>query len=83
MQRALHSLLPSIDGIEVDVSDLGEVELRIVEGGIATPASVLSEGTLRMLGLLALASAEPPGLVGFEEPGTLSHPEGLRERLRS
>ena len=86
VQRALHSLLPSIDGIEVDVTDLGEVELRIVEGGIAMPASVLSEGTLRMLGLLALASAEPPGLVGFEEPENGVHPrriELIAELLRT
>ncbi len=85
-QRALHSLLPNIDGIEVDVTDLGEVELRIVEGGVAMPASVLSEGTLRMIGLLALASVEAPALVGFEEPENGVHPrriELIAELLRT
>ena len=48
--------------------DLGEVELRIREAGVAIPARVLSDGTLRMLGLLALAGTKgPPALVGFEE----------------
>lgn len=86
VEKALRSLLPNIDGIELDVSDLGEVELRIVEGGVAMPASVLSEGTLRMLGLLALASAEAPALVGFEEPENGVHPrriELIAELLRT
>ena len=49
--------------------DLGEVELRIREAGVAIPARVLSEGTLRMLGLLALVGTKsPPALAGFEEP---------------
>ena len=68
------------------MTDLGEVELRIIEGGVAIPASVLSEGTLRMLGLLALASAEAPALVGFEEPENGVHPrriELIAELLRT
>ena len=69
VEKALHALMPNIDGIEVEVSDLGEVELRLREGGVAIPARVLSEGTLRMLGLLALTGVdEAPALVGFEEP---------------
>ena len=86
VEKALHSLLPNIDGIEVGVTDLGEVELRIVEGGVAMPAGVLSEGTLRMLGLLALASVETPALVGFEEPENGVHPrriELIAELLRT
>ena len=69
VEKALHALMPQISGIEVEVSDLGEVELRLKEGNIAIPSRVLSEGTLRMLGLLALTGAEDaPALVGFEEP---------------
>ena len=79
VEKALHTLLPHVDGIEVDVSDLGEVELRLREGGIAVPARVLSEGTLRMLGLLALSSAgEAPALVGFEEPENGVHPRRIQ-----
>ncbi|MDE0207901.1 MAG: AAA family ATPase [Candidatus Tectomicrobia bacterium] len=79
IEKALHTLMPNIDGIEVEVSDLGEVELRLREGGIAIPARVLSEGTLRMLGLLALAgAAEAPALVGFEEPENGVHPRRIQ-----
>ena len=75
VEKALRALMPQISGIELEVSDLGEVELRLKEGGIAIPSRVLSEGTLRMLGLLALTGAEDaPALVGFEEPENGVHP---------
>lgn len=78
VEKALRTLMPQMDGIEVEVSDLGEAELRIREGGVAIPARVLSEGTLRMLGLLALAGAKsPPALVGFEEPENGIHPRRI------
>ena len=78
IERALGHLIPSIDGIAVDVSDLGEVELRLREYGVWMPARVLSEGTLRMLGLLALAGiGKPPALVGFEEPENGIHPRQI------
>ena len=71
--------MPNIDGIEVEVSDLGEVELRLKEGGVAIPARVLSEGTLRMLGLLALTGVDDaPALVGFEEPENGVHPRRIQ-----
>lgn len=79
IEKALHALMPNIDGIEVEVSDLGEVELRLREGGVAIPARVLSEGTLRMLGLLALTGVEDsPALVGFEEPENGIHPRRIQ-----
>ena len=78
VEKALHMLMPHLDGIEVEVSDLGEAELRLREGGIAIPARVLSEGTLHMLGLLALAGVNtPPALVGFEEPENGIHPRRI------
>ena len=79
VEKALHTLMPNFDGIEVDVSDLGEVELRLKEGGVAMPARVLSEGTLRLLGLLALTGVEDaPALVGFEEPENGVHPRRIQ-----
>lgn len=42
------------------------------------PARILSEGTLRILGLLSLAGAkEQPSLVGFEEPENGIHPRRI------
>ena len=79
IEKALHTVMPNIDGIEVDVSDLGEVELRLRENGVAIPARVLSEGTLRVLGLLALSGiGEGPALVGFEEPENGVHPRRIQ-----
>ena len=79
IEKALHMLMPNIDGIEVEVSDLGEVELRVREGDVAVPAGVLSEGALRMLGLLALTGVEEgPALVGFEEPENGVHPRRIQ-----
>ncbi len=70
--------MPNIDGIEVEVSDVGEVELRLKEGDIAIPARVLSEGSLRMLGLLALSGVDQgPALVGIEEPENGVHPRRI------
>ena len=78
LERSLKLLMPDVDRIELEVNDLGEIELRLRENGVAIPARVLSEGTLRMLGLLALgAAAEPPSLVGFEEPETGVHPRRI------
>lgn len=79
VEKALRVIMPSVDGIETDVNDLGEVELRIKENGVALPAGVLSEGTLRILGLLALTGAgEVPSMVGFEEPENGVHPGRIR-----
>ena len=87
VEKALHALMPNIDGIEVEVSEVGEVELRLKEGGVAIPARVLSEGTLRMLGLLALTGVDQgPALLGFEEPENGVHPrriELIAELLRT
>ena len=78
MEKALKMLLPDVDGIETDVNDLGEAEFRLRENGVAIPARVLSEGTLRLLGLLALTGAEEtPSLVGFEEPENGVHPRRI------
>lgn len=79
VEKALKTIMPQIDGIDVDVNDLGEVELRLREHGILVPARVLSEGTLRILGMLALTGAkEPPSLVGFEEPENGIHPRRIQ-----
>jgi predicted ATPase len=79
LERALHLVIPSITGVVLDVNNLGEIELRLREGNTLIPARVVSEGTLRILGLLALAGAKkPPALVGFEEPENGVHPRRLQ-----
>lgn len=79
VEKALHAIMPNVTGIDVGVNELGEVELRLLEGSTPIPARVLSEGTLRVLGLLALGGAkEPPALLGFEEPENGIHPRRIR-----
>lgn len=79
VEKALNAIMPSIEGIDVDVNEYGEVELRLKENGVSMPARILSEGTLRILGLLALAGAkEQPSLIGFEEPENGIHPRRIR-----
>ena len=80
VEKALRSLIPSITGIRTDVNKMGEVELSLMEGDVAMPARVVSEGTLRVLGLLALSGVrEPPALIGFEEPENGVHPRRIRD----
>jgi predicted ATPase len=79
VEKALRMIIPSVTHIDVGVNDLGEVELKLVEGKTPIPARILSEGTLRVLGLLALGGAkDPPSLIGFEEPENGIHPRRIR-----
>jgi predicted ATPase len=75
IEKALNMIIPSIERIDVEVNNVGEVELRLIENGIAVPSRVVSDGTLRILGLLALQGVrETVSLVGFEEPENGVHP---------
>jgi len=79
VEKALRMIIPTVTHIDVGVNDLGEVELKLVEGKTPIPSRVLSEGTLRILGLLALGGAkDPPSLIGFEEPENGIHPRRIR-----
>ncbi|WP_028317777.1 AAA family ATPase [Desulfobulbus elongatus] len=79
VEKALRLIMPNVHGIGVEVSNLGEVELTLQESGIPVPARILSEGTLRILGLLSLAGAkEQPSLIGFEEPENGIHPRRIQ-----
>ncbi len=83
VEKSLNAMIPSITGIEVNVNELGEVELDIHEGEKRISARVLSEGTLRILGLLALIGSEdPPTLIGFEEPENGIHPARIKRIAR-
>jgi predicted ATPase len=78
LERSLHLLIPSMTGVAVGLNNLGEVELGVRENGRVIPSCFLSEGTLRLLGMLALVGQKaPPALVGLEEPETGIHPARL------
>ena len=78
VEKSLHTLIPRVEAIRVKPNAMGEVELQLVEDGVAVSSRLVSEGTLRMLGLLALGGAkEPPTLVAFEEPENGIHPRRI------
>lgn len=54
----------------------GSVEVYFAEGDLALPASRISDGSLRYLGLLALLlDPDPPFLIAIEEPEMGLHPD--------
>ncbi|MGD0520371.1 MAG: AAA family ATPase [Terracidiphilus sp.] len=80
VEKTLKYLIPSISELQTFINQFGEVELNVVESGVPISARLVSEGTLRMLGLLSLeGSRTPPSLIGFEEPENGVHPERIRE----
>jgi len=79
LKKALNALIPSITDIDTQVNKFGEVELQITERDVQYSSRLISEGTLRIIGLLALGSAkESPSLVGLEEPENGIHPRRIR-----
>lgn len=79
-RRILESLNNLYEGItDFDITVFGGMfRLYLEEGDYSIPASRLSDGTLRYLGLLAiLCHPEPPPLICIEEPELGIHPDAL------
>ena len=75
---ALRSFIPQVQGIRTEVDKVGNVELTVLENGVLYSGRLISEGTLRMLGIFAAVNApEPPTLIGYEEPENGIHPERI------
>lgn len=76
VKRTLKSLIPRIEDIDVDLDKKrGVLDIRVRQDGIDYSNRIISEGTLRVLSLCAIA-ANPWGgeLVAFEEPENGVHP---------
>ena len=79
VNRALHTLLPSIDAMRVEPTREGLLQLAVVENGVEYSSRVMSEGTLRILGLLAITNPVTAAtVVGYEEPENGVHPRRLQ-----
>ena len=79
LERALQMVVPAADGIHTTVTDGGLVQLNLDEDDTNYSSRVISDGTLRVLGLLAiLAPGDSSTTVGFEEPENGVHPRRLR-----
>lgn len=74
--------LPEFDQIlfETPESGMRAFLLRTRQGGQRIPAENLSQGTLFLIAILAIAySPEPPAIVCFEDPDRGIHPRLLPE----
>ncbi len=78
MNRALRVVLPGIERVGVSTTAAGRLRLYVVDGGVSFEASVLSEGTLRILALIGITnSPTPASVVGYEEPENGVYPARL------
>lgn len=79
IEKSLQIMIPSITGIEVNINELGEVEMDLREGEKNVSTRIISDGTLRILGLLSLVGGKvTPALIGFEEPENGVPPRQIR-----
>jgi len=61
------------------VTQEGRLRLKVREHGVEYSAKVVSEGTLRLLGVMAILSPlNPASVVGFEEPENGVDPRRLK-----
>ncbi len=75
---ALRHLIPNVDSIDVERTKEGFLRLVVDESGLRLTSRLISEGTLRILGLLAITNpVEPLSVVGYEEPENGVHPRRL------
>ncbi|MEP0842447.1 MAG: AAA family ATPase [Phycisphaerae bacterium] len=79
IKRTLRSVVPSIEDLEVDLDHRrGTLDVLIRQDGTDYSSRIISEGTLRVLALCAIA-ANPWGgsLIAFEEPENGVHPRRI------
>lgn len=78
LRRALRLLIPNLSEFDVERTSDGFLQVSVGEGGVEYSSRVISEGTLRILALLAITNPLAPAtLVGFEEPENGVHPHRL------
>jgi predicted ATPase len=80
LEKALRTLF-NIEAVEVDLDKQGLLQMSIVEEGTRHSIRVASEGTLRVLALLAIVSPlslQNTTVIGYEEPENGVHPRRLK-----
>jgi predicted ATPase len=79
VSRALRSIIPSVEGLTVELDERrGTLNLLVRQSGVEYSSRVLSEGTLRVLALCAVTVNPWMGsLVALEEPENGVHPRRL------
>lgn len=77
-ERTLRLVVATTEGLQVEPDKSGLLRLEVSEAGIPMSARVVSEGTLRILGLLAVTNPlEKLSVVGYEEPENGVHADRL------
>jgi len=79
VRRTLRSLVPSVQHLDVDLDEKrGTLDIQVRQDGCDFSSRIISEGTLRVLALCAIAvNPWAEGLVAFEEPENGVHPRRL------
>jgi predicted ATPase len=79
VKRTLRSLIPGIEDLTVDLDKRrGTLDIFTRQGGIEFSSRIISEGTLRVLALCAIAANPWSGaLLAFEEPENGVHPRRI------
>jgi predicted ATPase len=80
LQHVLSTIIPAVSGVTVELDRRrGTLDIQLEQGGIKYSSRVISEGTLRVLALCALAvNPQPPALIAYEEPENGVHPARLQ-----
>ena len=77
-QKAVHLYIPEITALDVRLNQHGEVDLFVVEGGHRISIRLISDGTLNLMGLLAMVDTNNPrGVIGIDEPENGLHPSRM------
>lgn len=79
VKRTLRSLIPGVEDLNVDLDEKrSTLDIQVRQGGRAFSSRIISEGTLRVLALCAIA-VNPWGgpLLAFEEPENGVHPRRI------
>lgn len=76
--RALKAIIPAVGDLDVDLdAKRGTLDIQIDQDGTTFSSRIVSEGTLRVLGLCAIAVTADTGLVAFEEPENGVQPQRI------
>jgi len=79
VKLAAMQILPRLRDLEIERTDKAELFLRLCEDDAFYSNRLISEGTLRVLGLLAVLSPVTGSTtIGYEEPENGVHPHRLR-----
>lgn len=79
LKLAAKQLLPRLKNLDVERTEKAELFLRVWEDNASYSNRLISEGTLRVLGLLAVLSPTcGSATIGYEEPENGVHPRRLR-----